>query len=333
MKLRGEKKRNYKKIVLWVLAGFLILVMILLTVTPFLVVHFATAGHVDYGLDETHPMQKIYTPEYFDLHAEALTLVTEDGLHIWASEIYTENPKAVVIYLTGIRQPSVTYYYGHSKWMQEIGYASFLLEVRGHGQSEGDKVCLGYEEVKDVRALVEFIRGLERYDDVPIVIQGVSMGGAIAINAFGEIPEIQGLIAASAYSSFEDVVCDVMAGLGIPQFLINIERPLVRWALELSFGKEASELTPIRQVEKIGTRPALLIASGDDPEVPKENMYRLLERAPDHCESWLRESEGVGHFILLDHEFENVALDTEYAARIRRFLEENIVKKPGETGE
>ena len=36
---------------------------------------------------------------------------------------------------------------------------------------------------------------------VPIVIQGVSMGGAIAINAFGQLEDIDGLIAASAYSN------------------------------------------------------------------------------------------------------------------------------------
>jgi len=36
------------------------------------------------------------------------------------------------------------------------------------------------------------------------------MGGAIAINAFGQLEDIDGQIAASAYSSFEDVVVDTM---------------------------------------------------------------------------------------------------------------------------
>ena len=48
-----------------------------------------------------------------------------DGYNIWASEIYTENPKAIIIYWSGIQQPSVTYYCGHAKWMQDNGYASF----------------------------------------------------------------------------------------------------------------------------------------------------------------------------------------------------------------
>lgn len=127
---------------------------------------------------------------------------TQDGLNIWCSEIFVENPKAVIIYLTGIIQPSITYFYGHVEWMRENGIATILLEVRGHGQSDGKRICLGYEEVNDVRAVVDYIKSEEEYKDVPVILHGVSMGGAIAVNTFGQIDEVDALIAMSAYSSF-----------------------------------------------------------------------------------------------------------------------------------
>jgi pimeloyl-ACP methyl ester carboxylesterase len=255
-----------------------------------------------------------------------MMLQTEDGYNIWVSEVYKEKPKAVIIYLTGIRQPSITYYYGHAKWMWDNGCASILLEVRGHGKSDGNKVCLGYEEVSDVKAVVEYIKQQEYYDEVPIVIQGVSMGGSVAINAFGQIDDIDGLIAASAYSSFEDVVVDTLRSYHIPSFICTLERPLIHLSLRFMFGNKVNELMPIKQVENIGKRPALFIASASDEEVSAENMTRLLAAAPKHCIGWLRDDDAAGHFILLDYDFENVALDTEYCERVLSFLKNEVLK-------
>lgn len=320
-----RKKLGKGRLALRITAIVLGLVLVLLLVTPFIVVYAATTGHIDYGRYE-HPLQKVYTAADFGLNSGEHYLTTEDGYTIWTAETPVDAPKAVILYLTGIRQPSVTYYYGHAQWIQKNGYASFLLEVRGHGKSQGDQVCLGYEEVKDVRAVVDYIHAQEIYKDVPIVLQGVSMGGAIAVNAFGLYDDIDGLIAASVYSSFEDTVCDVMKHYHIPAFISEMEKPLVRVALRLTFGDKVDTLKPLEQVKNIGQRPAFFISTVGDPEVPPSNMERLLQNAPAHYLSWLRDEEDVGHFILKNHEFKNVELDTAYCERILAFLEENFAR-------
>lgn len=317
-----NKKREIIKMA--IISIVCVLIMALLIIPP-IAVHIITSGHVDYGVIENHPLQNIYCPLDFDLTANEMMMTTEDGYNIWASEVYTENPKAIIIYLSGIQQPSVTYYYGHAKWMHDNGYASFLLEVRGHGKSDGDRVCLGYEEVSDVKAVVEYIKQQDHYKNVPIVIQGVSMGGAIAINAFGQLEDIDGLIAASAYSSFEDVVADTMRNYHIPSFICMIERPLIRLSLRFIFGGKVNELVPITQVQNIGKRSALFIASANDKEVSAENMARLLAAAPEHCTGWLRDEETAGHFIMLNYNFENIALDREYCERVLSFLEKKVL--------
>ncbi len=315
--------RLKKTVIIAATAAFSLLVLALLVVPP-VVVNIATNRHVEYGVLEDHPLQKVYTAGDFDLTAEDRMLTTEDGYQVWTSEVSAQKPKAVIIYLTGIWQPSVTYFYGHAKWMLQNGYSSFLLEVRGHGRSGGDRVCLGYEEVADVKAVVDYIVSQDRYRDVPIVIHGVSMGGAISINAFGQINELDGLIAMSPYSSFEDVMLDTMEQYQIPGFLRAVERPLITLTLRSVFGDRVDELKPIKQVENIGERPALFIASSTDTEVPAENMRRLLAAAPSHCESWLREEETSGHFIVLDSDLENVDLDIAYCETILSFLKRRV---------
>ncbi len=314
------KKQRLKKRL--ILAASLLLGLLLLAVllVPLFIIIGVTSGHVDYlgYTTEDYPMQELYTPDDFGISAKDQFLTTQDGLSIWISEVTVDKPKGIIIFLSGIRQPSVTYFYGHSKWLQKNGYASVLLEVRGHGQSDGDRVSLGYEETADVQAVADYIRSQPVYDAVPIVVHGVSMGGAIAINAFGQIPELDGLIAMSAYSSFGDVVSDTMRGYGAPAYLCSVEKALGELYLPLFFNN-APEMTPIEQVQNIGSRPAFFIACTGDEEVLPENTQRLLLAAPGHCDSWIKDS--WEHFIVNECDFVNMEEDTEYCSRILGFLE------------
>ncbi|MBH1939318.1 alpha/beta fold hydrolase [Mobilitalea sibirica] len=306
------------------IAATIIICLILLIIAPFVALPLFLNRHVDYKgyTTQNYPLQDIYVATDYALNENQIYLKTEDGLNLWTSEIFAENPKAVIIYLSGIVQPSVTYFYGHAKYMQDNGYASILLEVRGHGKSDGNRICLGYEETKDVQAVVDYIQSSPKYDGVPIVLHGVSMGGAIAVNAFGQIDEIDALIAMSAYSSFEDVVIDIMDNYGIPQFIQTFEKPLISSSLKMMFGSEAVEhIKPIEQIKNTNGRPVLLMASSGDMEVPMDNLHRLKDANPN-VEVWIRDS--WEHFIVKDCDFKNMAKDKEYCNKLLEFIEKSL---------
>jgi pimeloyl-ACP methyl ester carboxylesterase len=273
-------------------AIILIVCCVFMVAAPFAAIPILLNRHVGYKgyATENYPLQDIYFASDYSLDETQMYLETQDGLNVWCSEIYVEKPKAVVIYLTGIVQPSITYFYGHAAWMKEHGYAAILLEVRGHGQSDGNRICLGYEETNDVRAVVDYIKSKEKYKDVPIVLHGVSMGGAIAVNAFGQIDEIDALIAMSAYSSFEDVVMDLAEQYHIPGFVRTIEKPLVKLALKMVFGNDTvNEVKPIQQIKNAGKRPVLLVACTGDTGVPSVSTERLKKANPN-VQTWIRDS-------------------------------------------
>lgn len=323
---RGKKEKSmeiigWKKKLLFGSVFVLATLVLAVVFAPFILVYYITRGPVLYHEKPTldNPLQEVYKASDFLLEDKMLPIRTKDGFSLWASEIEAENPKAVIIYLTDIKQPSVTYFYGHAKWMKDNGYASILLETRAHGESEGDVIGLGYTEVNDVRAVVEYIQKQEQYLDVPIVLQGVSMGGAGAINAFGQIPEIDALIAMSAYTSVEDVINDSMRSRGVPEFLCKVERPLVKFALSIVFGKDAVEtLKPIEQIKNTNDRPVFFISSKEDMKVLIENINRFREANPE-AEYWVRDSSE--HLIIDDGDFINVEKDTEYCNRILDFLD------------
>lgn len=324
VKLYDKPESNTKKVLLKriikVVTIILIICCVLMVVAPFAAIPIFLNHHIDYKgyATEDYPLQDIYFASDYSLYETQMCLETQDGLNVWCSEIHVEKPKAVIIYLTGIAQPSITYFYGHAAWMKENGYATILLEVRGHGQSDGNRICLGYEETNDVRAVVNYIKSKEKYKDIPIILHGVSMGGAIAINSFGQIDEIDGLIAMSAYSSFEDVIMDTAKQYHVPSFIRIIEKPLIKLALKIVFGNDTvNKVKPIEQIKNTGERPVLLVACTGDNSVPSISTERLKKANPN-VQTWIRNSGE--HFIVKNCDFKNMSQDDEYCKIILEFL-------------
>lgn len=268
-------------------------------------------GHVDFA--------QTFAPADFGLAAQRITLTTQDGLRLVAYEVNVPKPRAVVIFLSGIHGPSVTAFFGHARMLADHGYASILLEMRAHGESEGDLIALGFHEHRDVRAVVDYIRAQPRYAGVPIVVFGLSMGGAVAIISAGLIPEIAGVISLSAPSGFDDVVLDVMRPSRLRAWLL---RAYIRLWFFLKYGGASLRIAPRKQIRALGRRPALLIHSRDDPYVPLASFQRLVRCAPPHVETWVR--EGDQHMILSPEHFLNPAADAEYARRILDFLDRHF---------
>ena len=206
--------------------------------------------------------------------------------------------------------------------MMDNGYSSLLIELRAHGDSEGQKIGLGMDEYLDVKAGVNFLKSNEIYKDLPIIIFGVSMGGATAINSIGQIEDIDGLISLSAYSTWADVFCDNMVELGVPRFIAELEKPFVWLYLCFDYGFDKIGINPLNEIKKLDGRPALLMHSKEDSQVPYESYERLIESAEEEVSSYIR--EGNYHFITYDGYSNKPWADKEYSGVILDFLDENF---------
>ena len=312
MSKRLRFNRRPSRIRLFIKGAFIaipLLLVLLLVATPPLIMKSWVNQHVDFS--ETHD------PSEFDVSANKIGLTTEDGVNVVAYEVAVEDPRAIVVFLSGIHNPSVTAFFGHAKLLADHQYGSILLEMRAHGESEGNVITLGYEEPQDVKAVVDYIK--QHDSDVPVLVFGLSMGGATAINAIGNLTDIAGLISLSAYSSWEDAFCDNMINMGAPTFYAYLQKPFVKLYTTLKYGLGTYSMTPKHQIKKLGSRPALLIHSVGDSQVPFASFMRLIANAPAHVEVWV--TSGDNHMILQnEQEFFDPARNQEYAQKILGFL-------------
>lgn len=313
---RLKRRVTVKKVLLGILISFIIILVGTLAAIPAYKTGSQVNNHINFN--------KYYYPETYGITSSDLSLVTTDGIKIAAHEVYVENPKAVVIFISGIQNPSVTAFYDHARLLSENGYASILYEMRAHGGSEGDLICLGFKEYLDTQAVVNYINSSPNYSNVPIVVYGVSMGGATAINSIGKISDIDGLISISAYSSYEDVFYDSMVKMDAPKLLCNLEKPFVRLYLGFKYGFNSYNISPKNEIKNLGGRPALIMHSKGDTQVPFASFERIVANAPSHIETWTR--EGDLHFFVKDNEFDKLKIDPEYTEKIISFLDRNFSK-------
>lgn len=309
---KDRRRRRSRRILFGILVLLVLALLGVLVAIPPLVMGDMINLHVQFGT--------IYKAEDFGLEARELTLQTTDGYSISAFEVEAQDPKGMIIFISGIHNPSVTAFFGHARMFREHGYASVLYDMRAHGKSEGDVISLGHLEPLDTKAVVDYIKTRESYKDLPIVVYGLSMGGAVAINSIGQTPEISGLVSISAYSSWEDVFMENMLAMGAPALLARIQRPFVKLYTLYKFGIKTADIYPKKQIQNLMDRPALIMHSTGDSQVHFANFERIMEEAPEHVETWIR--QGDHHMMSTDFLYpEN---DPEYAQRVLDFFAQNF---------
>ena len=92
-----------------------------------------------------------------------------------------------------------------------------MLDLRGHGKSEGERVTLGYKEVRDVRGALSWLeeRGYEPED---VVLHGWSMGGAAVLQA-APGTGVAAVLEESAYADLPPLLRERIPDVsGLPSF-------------------------------------------------------------------------------------------------------------------
>jgi pimeloyl-ACP methyl ester carboxylesterase len=178
-------------------------------------------------------------------------------------------------------------------------YNVLMLDHRGHGDSDGLRTTIGYEERLDVHGAVDLLleRGLG-----PVGIYGMSMGGATAILAAAEDPRIAAVVADSPYGRLRWAVQQSARLRGYPAFLTPVVAFLGCLATSLHLRYRMRAFDPVEVVERISPRPLLLMHGTEDDIVPVASAHALFARAGEPKELWL--IEGLKHCKALEEAYE-----------------------------
>ncbi len=202
-------------------------------------------------------------------------------------------------------------------------FSVLLLDLRGHGDSEGDRTSVGYLERLDVVGAVHWVR--EQAGPIPIGLLGISMGAAAVILAAAECREVAAVVADSPFARLRTPVRFAIAARGYPRALA----PVLAWAVELVAGwrlgmRHRTRLDPIDVVAGIAPRPLLLIHGQADELIPVEESHALWHLAGEPKEQWVLPE--VGHARVADVE------PRAYADRVAGFFERFLAPAQASAG-
>lgn len=244
---------------------------------------------------------------------------TTDGLQISAWQFDVEQPKAIVVILHGLHGMDASSLLEYGKFFKDQGYTSFCLDMRAHGYSEGKMIGLGYTEVKDVSAMLDWIKGQEKYQDKQILLYGLSMGGSTAINTAAQREDVDMVIAVSAYEAFESQVADYMRKSNLPEAIINLYKPCFRIILSLRYKTDPVKFSPINTISQIAPRPIMIIHGDKDSQTSVKHAYNLKEKSGKGSELWIvNDKEHLVITGILNPE------NKWFTDRIIKFIETNL---------
>ena len=278
---------------------------------PALLFHMMLDKHVDYN--------NIYDARDWDLPTpDTLTLLTQDSVEIVALESRPDSAKAVVICLSGIENPSVTAFWGHVREFNKRGIAAILPDLRAHGLSSGERIAMGWEEFRDVAAVTDYIEA--NYPaETPVTILGLSMGAAVAINSIGCNERVDGIVSISGYSSVEDALTDQIQNyIGVLAYPFKPFFSLTAW---IKYGVNPWKTRPESAIAKLNGRPALLMHSKEDSQIPFKSFERLTKAAAEAQQQQVQllTKEGDNHMFC--DRYGEPAADSTYFATVMDFIE------------
>jgi len=263
------------------------------------------------------------TPEKLGLEAQVISLTSSDGIPLKAwwvplKEDRLRELRGTVILLHGMDGMDASSMLGHSKFLHEEGYVTIALDMRAHGQSGGKRIGLGFEEWRDVSAALDWVGQLPELREKPVVLLGVSMGGAVAIRTAAMRSDVDAVISVSSFASVDRMIQNFMVGMGAPRILLSIMPPFIQLGIKTVYGVWPIVASPLHDIPQISPQPVFIIHGTADDQVPVEHAYLLAEAIGGNGKLWI--VQGGEHCV-----FQTIGLTTPldqvYKEQILRFLD------------
>ncbi len=222
-----------------------------------------------FGVSLSKPVLRTFP----DVAYETVQLKTGNGLRIegwWIPA--ADSARGTVILLHG---------YGSTKaaklpeamYFRELGYNTFLIDFRAHGNSEGHACSIGYKEAEEVKLAYDHARSRSSQ---PLILWGMSMGAAAilkAVPAYHLQPDK--LILEAPFATLTDAVKSRMWAVHLPG--TPLAQVITFWGgLELGFWAPGFEPATCGRLVQA---PVLLCWGREDIRVMEHetnSIYRQL---------------------------------------------------------
>ncbi|MBC7690308.1 MAG: alpha/beta hydrolase [Methylotenera sp.] len=234
-----------------------------------------------------YPDSRTYLdPGRIGLEAENVWIRNPESalIHAWHFPAQKEGkllkPKAMIVFFHGNAQ-NITSHYLMLAWLLEYGYSYTIFDYRGYGWSRGKPSPKS--TLEDGHTVLKYVH--EKYPELPLVIFGQSLGGAVALRTVidlkKEIP-IRLVVADSTFESYQNAAQDVLA------------RVWLLWPFQLlTHVLLSDEYAPEGRMGEISPTPLVIMHGDRDGTIDIERGKELYRNAKEPKEFWL--TSGGGH--------------------------------------
>ena len=220
------------------------------------------------------------TPKSFEIPYEDVAFNAPDGVPLKGWWVPAPDARGTVILVHGLNRSRIEMV-RKVPFLHKLGWNALLFDLRHHGASGGDVSSFGFYEKQDVHAATAFARGRAQG---PVVLWGVSLGGAAATLAAAEDRGVAALICDSSYRSLRDTVSHhlrLFRGFRwwlriVPNWPVANE--VVYWiGRRARFDPDAVDVRGA--AAHLAPRPCLFVCNSGDRRMPSEIAFELKAAA------------------------------------------------------
>ena len=186
------KRKSPLRVVLKILLGFFVLFNAILFMQAYRLTYFYEIGEVPLQKPELMTTSEklsaallgvqipkkavVYTPL---MPYQTITLTDSEGLKLEGWYVPVKDAKGTILLHHG-HAGTKSGIVKEANYFNELGYNTFALDARSHGNSQGNVCTIGYEEAEDVKLSYDFVKSKGEKN---IILWGVSMGAAMVMKA------------------------------------------------------------------------------------------------------------------------------------------------------
>ncbi len=265
-----------------------------------------------------HPAHELmtYYPNELEMTYSNVTIPTSDGLdlkgwYIDPQDLNDPNSNITLIVLHGATHSKswMLEHYGEGFYNQ--GYRMLFFDSRNRGESPDTELGLtwGLDEVKDIRAAVDYVKNQPEVNDSQVVIFAESQGAATLLFYAAEYNDVAAIIADSSWA-----FGDLMIKRAYPMrsgFSWAIFGQITIAMMEKHYGFTFADISPANVCVNI-TIPTYIIHGKDDLDIDPEDSLTIYTALINSISRTLWRVNGRGHV--------EAYLESDYFTRFNQFL-------------
>ncbi len=224
----------------------------------------------------------LYPPERLGVHPQEKSIEVEKGIviHGWyfsSTHGARQKAKGLIIFFHGNAQ-NLTSHYANLVWILKNGYDFFIWDYRGYGKSNGEPT-----PQNTVQDGIQIIKTLAQEDpQLPLIIFGQSLGGAIAMSAVirlqHQIP-IAAVVIDSSFASYKAAARSVLS----QRWITWLFQPLTYIVLSDTYA-------PNGYIQEISPTPLLVMHGNLDQIIDYKLGMDIFKQAKEPKEFWTIEN-------------------------------------------